>query len=159
MAGTHAAEMADDRPAGEIQIAIRIEQLVADEFVGEAQAAGVQHPVAADHDGVVERAAAGQSGGLEPRQVVEQAEGACRRELGLEALRLDAQCQVLRRISALSNSISKLIEKPCSGSSAAEAPLSPTVTGFRILMARRAASCARCRHARSARQTAPRCRP
>src|SRR6266567_4762896 len=76
MAGPQPAEMPDDRYAGEIQVAQGIDQLVADKLVGEAQPAIVQHPVPADHDGVVERAAACQPGGLETRPIVEQPEGA-----------------------------------------------------------------------------------
>ena len=63
MTGADALEMADNRTAGKIQIADCIEQLVADELVGVAQPALVEDGVAADHDRVVERAAAGQPGG------------------------------------------------------------------------------------------------
>ena len=39
---------ADDRAAGEIQIAVSVEQLVPHELVGVAQPAGVKHAIAAD---------------------------------------------------------------------------------------------------------------
>src|SRR6185295_3969203 len=39
------------------EVADRVEQLVADEFVGEAQALDVQHPVLVQHHGIVESAA------------------------------------------------------------------------------------------------------
>src|SRR4051795_10893297 len=63
VAGALAAEMADNRAAGEIEVADRVEQLVTDELVGVAQPALVENGVAADHDRVVERAAARQPGG------------------------------------------------------------------------------------------------
>ena len=44
-----------ERPAE--QVADRVEQLVADEFVGEAQALAVQHAVLVEHHGVVEASA------------------------------------------------------------------------------------------------------
>src|SRR5437868_3398085 len=67
VARAQAAEMPDDRTAGEIQVAQRIEQLMADELVGKTQPAVVQDAAAADYDGVVERAAARQPGGAQPR--------------------------------------------------------------------------------------------
>src|SRR5580693_57129 len=57
VARPRAAEVADDWSASEVEIAERVEQLVADELVGEAQPAVIEHPVAADHDRVVKRAA------------------------------------------------------------------------------------------------------
>ena len=94
--------MPDDRRAGEIEIADRVEQLVAHELVGVAQAAAVQHPVAADHDGVVERAAARQPGRAQALDIVEQAEGAGPAELGFERVRRRTSCCMSwRRISGL----------------------------------------------------------
>src|SRR5713101_6155781 len=95
MARAQAAEMPVDRTAGEIKVAQGIDQLVADKLVGKAQPAIVQDAVAADHDGVVERAAAGKPGRLEPRPVVKQTERASRGELRLEGPRLKSQRDVL----------------------------------------------------------------
>src|SRR5262249_60075611 len=49
MPRANTAEMPDDRSAGEIEVTEGVEQLVADELVGIAQAAMVEHAVAADH--------------------------------------------------------------------------------------------------------------
>ena len=115
---------------------------MADELVAIAQAAGVQDMVAADHDGVVEGAAACETGLPQAVDLVEQAESARPAELGLEGRRIKGEAdRSWRRIIGLSKSISKLIEKPRSGNSAADAPSSITLTGFNTLMPRRAASC------------------
>src|SRR5712691_2758129 len=95
MAGPQPAEMPDDRSAGEIKVAQRIDQLVADKLVGKAQPAIIQHPVPADHNGVVERAAARQPGSLETRPIVEQPEGAGGGKLGLEGAGLEIERDVL----------------------------------------------------------------
>ena len=86
-----AAEMPDDRSAGEKQIPDRIDQLMSHEFIGETEPVSVQDAVAADHDRIIERPAARQTGRLQPGPVVEQAKGACRREFGIERVRIDAQ--------------------------------------------------------------------
>src|SRR5258708_33581570 len=52
MTGAHAVKMTDDRAACEIEVADRVEQLVADELVGIAQAALVEDGVAADDNGI-----------------------------------------------------------------------------------------------------------
>ena len=75
--------MPDDRPAGEVKIADRVKQFVPDELVGIAQPAMVQNPAAADDDDIIERPAAPKAGRLQPRQIVEQPEGARRGELGI----------------------------------------------------------------------------
>ena len=61
MPRTDAVKTADDGGAGQIEIAHGVQDLVADEFVLEAQAALVEDLVAADHDRVVQGPALGQS--------------------------------------------------------------------------------------------------
>src|SRR3546814_14293393 len=63
MARPVALEVADDRRADQVEVADRIEHLVAHEFVAEAQALGVEDLLAVHHDGVVQRAAAGEAHG------------------------------------------------------------------------------------------------
>src|SRR5690606_16445194 len=67
MAGADAADAADDRPAGEIKVTDAVQHLVPDEFVLEAQPVLVEDPAVADHHRVLERAAAGEPGGAQPR--------------------------------------------------------------------------------------------
>src|SRR5438067_5992578 len=95
MSGPHPPEMPDQWGTGEIEVAECVEQLVADEFVCEAQPAIVQDASAADHDRIVERAAERKTGGLQARQVVEQPERTCRCKLSLEGARLKTQHEIL----------------------------------------------------------------
>src|SRR3546814_7127497 len=65
--------MADDWGAGQIEVADRIQHLVAHELVVEAQAVLVEDGLAVDHDGVVQRAAAGEAHGAHLLDVLRQA--------------------------------------------------------------------------------------
>ena len=56
-------------------IADRIQDLVADEFIVVAKPAFVEDIIAADHDGVAQRTALGQTGGPKLFHVVQDAEG------------------------------------------------------------------------------------
>src|SRR6185295_8857413 len=56
---------AKQRSAEQIKVADRVEQLVADELVGEAQAVGIQHALVVQHHGIVEPAAERQAAALE----------------------------------------------------------------------------------------------
>ena len=80
-------EAADDRATGEIEVAHRVEHLVAHELVAIAQAAFVEDAVAADHDGVLERAAERQPGRAHALDLVEEAEGPGAANVPLEARR------------------------------------------------------------------------
>src|SRR6185437_9191094 len=95
MAGAQAAEMADHRRAGQVEVAERVEQLVADEFVGVAQPPFVEDGVAADDDGVVERAAARQPGRPHLIDLVQEPEGAGTADLGLEGLAVEDDAEIL----------------------------------------------------------------
>src|SRR5437899_3568449 len=95
MARAQAAEMADDRCAGEVEIAQRIEKLVADELVGIAQAALVKDGVAADDDGIVERAAARQTRRAHAVDLVQEAEGAGAADLRLEGVAVEDESEIL----------------------------------------------------------------
>src|SRR3546814_9766280 len=63
MARAVALEMADNGGADQIEVADRIQHLVAHELVVEAQAVLVEDGLAVDHDGVVQRAAASEAHG------------------------------------------------------------------------------------------------
>src|SRR3546814_3403211 len=84
MARPVALEVADDRRADQVEVADRIEHLVAHEFVAEAQALGVEDLLAVHHDGVVQRAAAGEAHGAHLLDVLCEAEGAGARDIALE---------------------------------------------------------------------------
>src|SRR5579883_1215534 len=90
-----AAEVADDRRAGEVEVAERVEHLVTHELVDVAQALAVQHLIAADHHGIVERAAARQPGGAHLIDLMQEAEGARPADVALEALGIDGDGDVL----------------------------------------------------------------
>ena len=66
---------ADDLAAGQIQVADRVQGLMAHEFVVVAQTTVIQNFVAVDHDGVVEGTATGQTGLLHGFDLVHEAEG------------------------------------------------------------------------------------
>ena len=70
--------------AGEGQVADRVEDLVTDELVGVAQALGVDHPVLADGDGVLERGAEREAGAPQLLHVAHEAEGAGAGDLAAE---------------------------------------------------------------------------
>ena len=48
---------ADQRRAGQRQIADRVDRLVADEFVGKRMPSRIEHAIFGDHDGILERGA------------------------------------------------------------------------------------------------------
>ena len=95
MAGAAPDEAADQLAAGEIEVADAVEHLVADELVGKAQALLVQHPVLADHDRVLERAAERQAARPQLLDPLGEAEGAGARDLGLEVVGAEAHLQRL----------------------------------------------------------------
>ena len=66
MTRADAAKPADDRGTDQIEVADEVKHLVADELVAVTQTAFVQNMVAADHDGIVQRAAPGQTHGAQP---------------------------------------------------------------------------------------------
>ena len=78
-----AADHVPDHGASErMQVAHQVEDLVADELVGEAQVV-VEHDALADHDGVVERSAPRQAVLAHERHVAEEAVRPRRRQLAL----------------------------------------------------------------------------
>src|SRR5205814_10678620 len=84
VAGLHRNEMSDDRHPEKRQIANRVEDFVADEFIRKAQPFGVQDVEIVDDDGVLERPAAGQPGAVQSLDVALEAERARPRDLLLE---------------------------------------------------------------------------
>ena len=76
VAGLVGRKGAEQRSAEKIEIADRVEQLVPDEFVGEAQAFGVEHAVFIEHHGVVEAAAERKAAVAQVFHLVHEAEGA-----------------------------------------------------------------------------------
>ena len=97
MAGLVAGEAAQDRRAREVEIADRVEHLVAHELVLEAQPSFVHHAVAVDHHGVVERTAARQAVPAQVVDFLQEAEGARPGDVGLELLAVDAARPALPR--------------------------------------------------------------
>ena len=88
------------------------------EFVGKPQPAGVQDTIAADYDRVVERPPRARPAAFSRGRIIEQAEGARRRELGVERLRIDAQREVLvpdQRIVEVDLGNSSKIRNPAAG--------------------------------------------
>src|SRR5262245_62725304 len=83
-------EVADHRVADEREIADRVEDLVADEFVLEPERV-VQHAGLAEHDGVFERTAERQAVLTQHLDVLEEREGARRCDLLDERLLGDAE--------------------------------------------------------------------
>ena len=84
VAGPMRDEPAHRRGPGQRQVAHRIQQLVADELVGHAQAGEVQHPRLIDHHRVLQTAALGQAGGAELVDLLGEREGAGTRQLMAE---------------------------------------------------------------------------
>src|SRR5215468_208160 len=84
MTRANAAESSDDRAAGEVEITEGVEQLMANELVGIAQAASVQNMIAADHDDVIERAATTESRCPQAIHFVEKAKSTRSTELRFE---------------------------------------------------------------------------
>ena len=72
-------DVADHRVADQGQVADRVEDLVADELVFEPERV-VQHAGLAEHDGIVERAAERQAVLPQHLDVLEEREGARRRQ-------------------------------------------------------------------------------
>ena len=70
---------------GQGQVANRVEQFVAGELVRHPQAGRIQHARLIDHDGVVQAAALGQSGGAQLVDFLGQREGAGARQFVAEA--------------------------------------------------------------------------
>jgi hypothetical protein len=89
MTGTACHHMACEAAPQCGQISQKVEEFVADELVGEAQAASVQYAIITYHYGVFERAAAGQTAPSQTLDFVEEGEGARRRYLALEAFGVD----------------------------------------------------------------------
>ena len=84
VAGAVRHHVAEHRTAEQRQVADRVENLVADAFVFEAQR--VQHAGVADDDGVLERAAQRQPLLAHPLHFLQEAEGAGRGDVVGEAL-------------------------------------------------------------------------
>ena len=80
MPGLVRRERREERLAQQIQVADRVEQLVPDEFIGEAQALGVQYAVLVEHHGIVESAAERKAVVAQVLDLVHEAEGARARD-------------------------------------------------------------------------------
>ena len=102
MAGAFGDDAAEDAVAGEREIADEVEHLVANEFVGKAQAS-VLHAVAAEDDSVFRRGAADESHVAQHALVFAEAEGArggdlravgIGREIDREILAMDGRGEV-----------------------------------------------------------------
>src|SRR5579883_2724017 len=83
------SESADHRRAGQSQIADRIEQLVAHEFVAIAQTFGIDDAVAVKGDRIVERGAEGEAHFPEPLDIADKAECARPSDLVAEDARIE----------------------------------------------------------------------
>ena len=97
MARAHATEPPDDRRADQIEVADQVENLVPDELVLVAQSAVVKDALAADHDGVVERAAQRQAHRAQLVDLLQEAEGAGPGNVLLVARRGDLERPILPR--------------------------------------------------------------
>src|SRR6185312_5617217 len=95
MAGPHAAEMADHRRTREIQVAERVEHLVAHELVDIAQPLAIEHAIAVDDHGIVERAAAREAGGAHLTDPMKEAEGGRAAQIAFKACGVDRDGEVL----------------------------------------------------------------
>jgi hypothetical protein len=73
-------EGAEQGAAEQVEIADRVEQLVADELVGKAQALGVQHAVLVEHHRVVEPATERKAAIAQVFDLMHEAERACARD-------------------------------------------------------------------------------
>ena len=95
MAAAIGAVAAEDRHAGKGEIADGVEHLVADEFVGEAEAFRVDDAVFADNHGVIERGAEREAAGPELLDIGQEAEGAGTGDIAAEAFRADVGGEML----------------------------------------------------------------
>src|SRR5258708_16805217 len=87
--------MTNHRRAREIEVAKRVEHLVAHELVDIAQALAIEHAVAIDDHGVLKRAAARQPDGAHLIDLMQEAEGAGAADVALEALGVEGDGDVL----------------------------------------------------------------
>src|ERR1700722_16633860 len=67
---------AEQRQAGQREVADHVESLVAGAFVSVAQPFGVEQPLLVEYHGILERGAKREAGAPEPRDIVHAAEGA-----------------------------------------------------------------------------------
>src|ERR1700751_99410 len=95
MARARAAKSSDNRAAGKVEIAERVEQLMANKFVSIAQAACFQDVVSADHNDVVERPAPTEARFPQTINFVEKAKCARSAELSFECRRIEHHTHVL----------------------------------------------------------------
>ena len=91
VAAANGAVGGEQRLAGQGQIADGVENLVAHEFVGEAQAFRIEHAILGDHQRIGERGAERVAGAPQFGDVLHEAEGAGARDLAAEGLRLDVE--------------------------------------------------------------------
>jgi hypothetical protein len=77
------------------QVSQKVEELVADELVGETQAIAVQYTIIPYYDGVFERTAAGQTAPSQALDLIEEGKSARRCYLAPETFRVDLAGQVL----------------------------------------------------------------
>ena len=145
MAGAMRDEAAAQRRAGQRQVADGVQQLVADEFVGHAQAAGIQHPRLIDHDGIVQAAAPGQPGGPQLLDLLGQGERAGARQFLAEVLRASGAATAPagrwpRRRNRSTAPYPGNRRRDAPGGSSANASPSLTRTGRRISITGRGAS-------------------
>src|SRR4051812_2280685 len=92
--GFRGADLADDRPADECEVAEQIEDLVADELVPEAKLAA-HDALVVEHDAVIDRAAARETGSAELLDVAHEAERAGGGDLLEEAVVIEVELQRL----------------------------------------------------------------
>ncbi len=82
-------ERTQDRAAREVKITDAIQNLVPHEFVGKTQPFRVHHVLPRNDDGIIQRAAQGQTIGAQIIDLFEKAEGARAADFGFKAGRID----------------------------------------------------------------------
>jgi hypothetical protein len=95
VAGAIRGQPAQHGPADQGEISQQIEDLVADKLVGIAQRGFVQHAAFGKHDGILQRAAPDQAAGLQRFHLVEETEGAGRRNRAAVVFRRELELQLL----------------------------------------------------------------
>src|SRR6516164_2760655 len=95
MTRAHAAKSSDDRAASKVEIAERVEQLVANELVGIAQTARVQHTVAANHNDVIQRPTTTEACGPQTVHFVEKAKSTRPAKLRFERCCIERDTNIL----------------------------------------------------------------
>src|SRR5947207_5310171 len=94
MPGLRRGDLADDGTADEREVAEEVEDLVADELVAEAEVAA-DHSFVVEHDAVLDRAAARETGGAHLLDVAQETERTGRGNLLEEAVVIEVELQRL----------------------------------------------------------------